>query len=41
VADARKRGFLLKVEGFPEHIMLNMAIRGESDEQKCSANEMI
>jgi hypothetical protein len=39
--DERKRGFPLKVEVFPEPIMLNMAIRGESDKQKCSANEML
>jgi hypothetical protein len=31
VEDARKRGFPLKVEVLPEPIMLNMAIRGESD----------
>jgi hypothetical protein len=41
VEDARKRGFPLKVEVLPEPIMLNMAIRGESDKQKCSANEML
>jgi hypothetical protein len=34
VEGARKRGFLLKVEVLPELIMLNMAIRGESDKQK-------
>jgi hypothetical protein len=39
--DARKRGFILKVEVFPEPIMLNMAIRGKSDKQKCSAKEML
>jgi hypothetical protein len=33
VEDARKRGFPLKVEVLPEPIMLNMAIRGESDKQ--------
>jgi hypothetical protein len=37
VEDARKRGFPLKVEVLPDPIMLNMAIRGESDKQKCSA----
>jgi hypothetical protein len=31
VEDARKRGFPLKLEVLPELIMLNMAIRGESD----------
>jgi hypothetical protein len=41
VEDARKRGFPLKVEVLPEPIMLNMAIRGESDKQKCTAQEMI
>jgi hypothetical protein len=41
VEDARKRGFPLKVEVLPEPIMLNMAIRGESDKQKCSAKEML
>jgi hypothetical protein len=41
VKDAKKRGFPLKVEVFPEPIMLNMAIRGESDKQKCSAKEML
>jgi hypothetical protein len=40
VEDARKRGFRLKVEVLPELIMLNMAIRGESDNQMCSATEM-
>jgi hypothetical protein len=40
VEDARKRGFTLKVEVFPELIMLNMDIRGENDKQKCSATEM-
>jgi hypothetical protein len=39
--DTRKRGFPLKVEVFPEPIMLNMAIRGESDKQTCSATEML
>jgi hypothetical protein len=41
VEEARKRGFPLKVEVLPEPIMLNMAIRGESDKQKCSAKEML
>jgi hypothetical protein len=41
VQDAKKRGFPLKVEVLPEPIMLNMAIRGESDKQKCSAQEML
>jgi hypothetical protein len=41
VEDARKRGFSLKVEVLPEPIMLNMAIRGEGDKQKCSAKEML
>jgi hypothetical protein len=41
VEDARKRGFPLKVEVLPEPIMMNMAIRGESDKQKCSATEML
>jgi hypothetical protein len=41
VEDARKRGFPLKVEVLPEPIMLNMAIRGESDKQTCSATEFI
>jgi hypothetical protein len=41
VEDARKRGSPLKVEVLPEPIMLNMAIRGESDKQKCSAQEML
>jgi hypothetical protein len=36
-----KRGFPLKVEVLPERIMLNMAIRGERDRQKCSATEML
>jgi hypothetical protein len=40
VEDARERGFHLKVEVLPEPIMLDMAIRGESDNQKCSATEM-
>jgi hypothetical protein len=41
VEDARKRGFPLKGEVLPEPIMLKMAIRGESDKQKCSATEML
>jgi hypothetical protein len=41
VEDAGKRGFPLKVEVLPEPIMLNMAIKGESDKQTCSATEML
>jgi hypothetical protein len=41
VEDARKRDFPLKVWVLPEPIMLNMAISGESDKQKCSAKEML
>jgi hypothetical protein len=41
VEDARKRGFPLKFEVLPGHIMLNMAVRGESNKQKCSAKEML
>jgi hypothetical protein len=41
VEDARKRGFSLKVEVFPEPIMLNMAISGESDKHRSSAKEML
>jgi hypothetical protein len=41
VEDAKKRGFPLKVVVLPEPIMLNMAIRGESDKQTCSATEML
>jgi hypothetical protein len=41
VEDAKKRGFPLKVEVLPEPIMLNMALRGESDKQTCSATEML
>jgi hypothetical protein len=37
VEDARKRGFPLKVEVLPDHIMLNMAIRGEGDKQRARA----
>jgi hypothetical protein len=41
VEDVRKRGFPLKVEVLLEPIVLNMAIRGESDKQKCSAKGML
>jgi hypothetical protein len=41
VEDVRKRGFPLKVEVLPEPIMLNMAIRGESDKLKCRATQML
>jgi hypothetical protein len=41
VKDAKKCGFPLKVEVSPESIMLNMAIRGESDKQMCSSKEML
>jgi hypothetical protein len=41
VEDARKRGFPLKVKVLLEPIMLNMAIRGESDKQTCSATKML
>jgi hypothetical protein len=41
VEDARKRGFPLKVEVLPEPIMLNMAIRGKSDKQTCSATNIL
>jgi hypothetical protein len=41
VEDAMKCGFPLKVEVLPKPIMLNMAIRGESDKQKCSPKEML
>jgi hypothetical protein len=41
VKDARKRGFPLKVEVLPEPIMLNMAIRSESDKQPCSATGIL
>jgi hypothetical protein len=41
VEDARKRGFPPNVEVLPEPIMLNMAIRGKSDKQKCSAKEIL
>jgi hypothetical protein len=36
-----KRDFPLKVEVLPDPIILNMAIRGESDKQKCSATEIL
>jgi hypothetical protein len=41
VEDASKCDFPLKVEVLPEPIILNMAIRGESDKQKGSATEML
>jgi hypothetical protein len=41
VEDARKRVFRLKVQVLPEPIILNMAIRVESDKQTCSATEML
>jgi hypothetical protein len=41
VEDARNRDFPLKIEELPEAIMLNMANRGESDKQTCSATEML
>jgi hypothetical protein len=41
VEDARKRGFPLKIEVLPEPIMLNMAIRGEKDNQKSSVKDML
>jgi hypothetical protein len=41
VEDARKRGFPLKLEVLSEPIMLNMAIKGESDKQTCSATETL
>jgi hypothetical protein len=41
VEDKRKRGFPRNVEVLPEPIMLNMAIRGESDKQKCRTTEML
>jgi hypothetical protein len=41
VEDAKKRGFPLKVEVLSEPIMLNIAIRGESDKLKCSAIEIL
>jgi hypothetical protein len=39
--DVRKRGFPLKEEGLPEPIIMNMATRGESDTQKCSATDIL
>jgi hypothetical protein len=39
--DAKKRGFPLKVEVLPKPIMLNMAVRGGSYKQTCSATEML
>jgi Reverse transcriptase (RNA-dependent DNA polymerase) len=41
VEDAKKRGFPVKVEVLLEPIILNMATRGGSDKQKCSATEML
>jgi hypothetical protein len=41
VEDARKRGFHLKVEVLLEPIMMNIAVRGESDRQNFSATEML
>jgi hypothetical protein len=41
VENARMRGSPLNVEVLPEPIMLNMAIRCESDKQKCNATEML
>jgi hypothetical protein len=41
VENARNRGFPLKVEVLPEPTMLNMAIGGKGDNQKCSAKEML
>jgi hypothetical protein len=41
VEDSRKSGFSLKVEVMPEPIMLIIAIRGESNKQKCSATQML
>jgi hypothetical protein len=39
--ERKKANFPLKLEIFPVCIMLNMAIRGESDKQTCSATEML
>jgi hypothetical protein len=39
--ERKKSNFPLKLEIFPVRIMLNMAIRGESDKQTCSATEML
>jgi hypothetical protein len=41
VEDARNRGFPRKLEVLPEPIMLNMAIRSESDKQKCISTEIL
>jgi hypothetical protein len=41
VEDAKKSGFPLKVEVLPKPIMLNTAIRGESDKQTCSATGLL
>jgi hypothetical protein len=41
VKNARERGFLLKLEMLPEPIMLNMAIRGESNKQKFITTEIL
>jgi hypothetical protein len=41
VENARNHGFPLKVEFLPKPIKLNMAIRGEIDKQKCSAQELL
>jgi hypothetical protein len=41
VKGKRMRDFPPKVKMMTEPIMLNMAIRGESDKQKCSATEML
>jgi hypothetical protein len=41
VEDARNCGLPLKVEVLPDPIMLNMAIKSESDKHKCSAKEML
>jgi hypothetical protein len=41
VEDAKKRSFPIKVDVLPKSIILNMAIRGEIDKQKCSAKEML
>jgi hypothetical protein len=41
VKNTSKRGFPLMIEVLPEPIMLIMAIRGESDKQKCRATEML
>jgi hypothetical protein len=37
IEDERKRGSPFKVEVLPKPFMLNMAIKSESDKQKCSA----